>query len=59
MAGKYKSLRFIIPIHPNPNVYNLKYLLTNLEVTESLSHNEFLELLSKCRLAISDSGGVQ
>ncbi len=59
LAGKYKSLRFIIPIHPNPNVYNLKYLLTNLEVTESLSHNEFLELLSKCRLAISDSGGVQ
>lgn len=59
LAGKYKSLRFIIPIHPNPNVYNLKHLLHNLEITQSLSHNEFLELLSKCRLAISDSGGVQ
>ncbi len=59
LAKKYPYYRFILPIHPNPNVQKYKYLLENIEVVDPLSHENLLDLLVKCKLVITDSGGLQ
>jgi UDP-N-acetylglucosamine 2-epimerase (non-hydrolysing) len=59
IAIENKNIKFILPIHPNPNVNKYKNLLTNVEVVEPLSHDELLEILIKCKLVITDSGGLQ
>lgn len=59
LAFQNSDLEFILPIHPNPNVQKHKHLLTNVNVVEPLSHPELLEILVKCKLVISDSGGLQ
>jgi len=53
------GLEFILPIHPNPNVQKYKHLLTDVKIVKPLSHPELLDILVKCRLVISDSGGLQ
>ena len=59
LAKNNPDLEFILPIHPNPNVQKYKHLLTNVNVVEPLSHPELLKILVKCKLVISDSGGLQ
>ena len=59
IAGKYKDYRFILPIHPNPNVIKHKELLTNVDVVDSLEHKDLLNILIKTKLVITDSGGIQ
>lgn len=59
LAKKYPYYRFILPIHPNPNVQKYKYLLSNIEVIDPLNHVDLLNLLIKCKLVITDSGGLQ
>lgn len=59
LAIKYPYYRFVLPIHPNPNVQRYKYLLPNIEVIEPLNHGDLLNLLIKCKLVITDSGGLQ
>ena len=59
LASKNPDLEFILPIHPNPNVQKHKHLLSNVTVINPLSHPELLDILVKCRLVISDSGGLQ
>ena len=59
LAGDNKHLNFILPIHPNPNVYSHKNILTNVDVINPVSYNEMLKLLSECSMIISDSGGIQ
>lgn len=50
---------FILPIHPNPNVQKHKHLLKNVVVIDPLPYEKMLDLLVKCRLVITDSGGLQ
>ena len=59
LAKTNPKLDFILPIHPNPNVQKHKHLLTDVNVVEPLSHPELLDILVKCKLVISDSGGLQ
>jgi UDP-N-acetylglucosamine 2-epimerase (non-hydrolysing) len=59
LAKIYDDYKFILPLHPNPNVQKHKDLLTNVQVVAPLEHSQFLELLVKCRMVISDSGGIQ
>ena len=59
LAVQYPKIKFILPIHPNPNVIKYKNLLANIEVCEPLKHTELLKLLIKCKLVITDSGGLQ
>jgi UDP-N-acetylglucosamine 2-epimerase (non-hydrolysing) len=54
--GEY---RFILPIHPNPNVQKHRGLLKYVEVIDPLPYDEFLNLLASCSYVISDSGGLQ
>jgi UDP-N-acetylglucosamine 2-epimerase (non-hydrolysing) len=59
LAKQYPQLEFILPIHPNPQVQQHKHILTNVKVTDPLSHSQLLDILVKCKLVISDSGGLQ
>jgi UDP-N-acetylglucosamine 2-epimerase len=55
----YPEYMFILPMHPNPNIQKHRYLLKYVNVINPLSYEEMLELLVKCRLIITDSGGLQ
>jgi UDP-N-acetylglucosamine 2-epimerase (non-hydrolysing) len=59
LANENPELEFIIPIHPNPNIQKHKHLFSKVKVVEPLTHKELLEVLTKCKLVISDSGGLQ
>jgi len=59
VASLYPQLSFVIPLHPNPNVKKHIKLLSNLEVISPLQHEDFINLIAKCRLIITDSGGIQ
>jgi len=59
IALENKDLEFIIPIHPNPNVYKHKNLLKGINVIKPLKYDEMLKEISECCLVISDSGGIQ
>lgn len=59
LAVENKHLKFILPIHPNPNVKKHQDLLTDVEVIDPLPHNELLDLLARCKYVITDSGGIQ
>lgn len=59
LAIDYPHYKFILPIHPNPNVQKHKGLLTKVIVVEPLSHDETINILKDCKLVITDSGGLQ
>lgn len=63
LAGSYPSYRFVFPVHLNPNVRNkAKRLLgsvPNVVLLEPLDYIRFAHLMDRCRLILSDSGGVQ
>ena len=59
LAKENSDLEFILPLHPNPEVQKHKHLLKHVNVIEPLSHSKLLDVLAKCKLVISDSGGIQ
>jgi len=60
LSIKYPHLKFVIPLHPNPNVQKEKiYLSGNVQIVEPMNHDDLIKLLIKSRLVISDSGGIQ
>jgi UDP-N-acetylglucosamine 2-epimerase (non-hydrolysing) len=60
IAETYTNLKFVIPLHPNPNVQKHRFKLSSaINVINPLSHDELIEMLIKCRMVITDSGGIQ
>jgi UDP-N-acetylglucosamine 2-epimerase (non-hydrolysing) len=59
LADEHKNIKFILPIHPNPEVKKHKNILTSVEVVDPLSHDDLLNILIKSKLVITDSGGLQ
>jgi UDP-N-acetylglucosamine 2-epimerase (non-hydrolysing) len=59
LAKQNPHLEFILPIHPNPNVQKWKHLLTDVNVVEPMNHLDMILHIKKCKLIISDSGGIQ
>ena len=59
LASNNLDLEFVLPIHPNPNVLKHKHLLSHVNIVDPLSHSALLNLLVKCKIVISDSGGLQ
>jgi UDP-N-acetylglucosamine 2-epimerase (non-hydrolysing) len=59
LASNNLDLEFALPIHPNPNVLKHKHLLSHVNIVDPLSHSALLNLLVKCKMVISDSGGLQ
>ena len=59
LAQENPQLKFILPLHPNPNVQKHKNILKHVIVLEPLSHKDLLEILINTTLVITDSGGIQ
>jgi UDP-N-acetylglucosamine 2-epimerase (non-hydrolysing) len=63
LAREHGDVRFVVPLHPNPLVRQklgapLRHL-PNVLLTEPLSYAPFANLLGRCDLVITDSGGIQ
>jgi UDP-N-acetylglucosamine 2-epimerase (non-hydrolysing) len=50
---------FILPMHPNPSIQKHRDLLKYVTVIDPLSHEECIDLIRRCSLVITDSGGIQ
>jgi UDP-N-acetylglucosamine 2-epimerase (non-hydrolysing) len=63
LAARFADHLFIYPVHLNPNVKGVvdRRLGTteNIRLIDPQPYSEFVALLAACRLALSDSGGVQ
>ena len=63
ISKKHKSLKIIFPVHLNPKVNKpVNALLSGVEniiLTKPLNYQDFIWLMNKCEIIISDSGGVQ
>lgn len=63
LAESRPDMAFVFPVHPNPNirepVFDALGGISNLELTEPLDYPHFIWAMSKARLILTDSGGVQ
>ncbi|MEX2315614.1 MAG: UDP-N-acetylglucosamine 2-epimerase (non-hydrolyzing) [Pirellulales bacterium] len=63
LAARFADHLFIYPVHLNPNVQSVVQRrlsqTPNIRLIEPQPYAEFVALLSACRLALTDSGGVQ
>lgn len=63
LSEQYPRCRFLLPVHPNPNVGGaVRAALSerdNVVLTEPLSYPEMVYVLQHAVLALSDSGGIQ
>ena len=66
LSGKYPDFDFVYPMHLNPNVRNAVHEVfgeareqSNLFFIEPLQYFEFLCLMRKAHIVLTDSGGIQ
>jgi UDP-N-acetylglucosamine 2-epimerase (non-hydrolysing) len=63
LAKRFPDHRFVYPVHMNPNVAvhvrRLLGALDNVKLIPPQGYKSFVRLLSRCRLVLTDSGGVQ
>ena len=63
LAGAFPEVRWIYPVHPNPNVQGaVRELLSglpNLELHQPFPYRELVRRLRRTRLVLTDSGGLQ
>ncbi len=63
LARRYPDHRFIYPVHLNPNVKQhvdrLLGGLANVRLIAPQGYRNFVALMARCRLVLTDSGGVQ
>jgi UDP-N-acetylglucosamine 2-epimerase (non-hydrolysing) len=60
---EHDDVRLVFPVHPNPNIevpaFDILSDHPRITLASPLPYTDFICLLSKCWLVISDSGGVQ
>ena len=63
LALRYPEYRFVYPVHLNPNVQRpVKRLLdgiANIALISPQGYRNFVALMNRCKLILTDSGGVQ
>ena len=59
LAKENTDFTFTLPLHPNPNVSKHRHLLEHVNVIEPLEYKKMVSLISKCKLILTDSGGIQ
>lgn len=63
LAGRYPELQFVLPVHPNPEVKRtVEELLcdvSGMHLIPPVDYQEFVHLISRAHLVLTDSGGVQ
>lgn len=63
LAGEHPDVRWVYPVHPNPNVAGPVaaelHGIANVELLPPLDYRQLVERLRRCRLVLTDSGGIQ
>ena len=63
LAVRYPTYRFVYPVHLNPNVQRpVNRLLSgvaNIALIPPQGYRNFVALMNRCKLVLTDSGGVQ
>jgi UDP-N-acetylglucosamine 2-epimerase (non-hydrolysing) len=63
LAGRFPDLQFVLPVHPNPEVKDtVERLLCDLPgmyLIAPVDYEEFVHLMNRSYLVLTDSGGVQ
>lgn len=69
LAKKFPDLKFVYPVHMNPNVRNVVMGIldgnqggrrcANIHLIEPVAYLPFVSLMDRCRLILTDSGGIQ
>ncbi len=63
LARLFPALRWVCPVHPNPDVVtparDVLGSLPNVDLLPPLDYLDFVERLARCRLVLTDSGGIQ
>ncbi|MCA9102329.1 MAG: UDP-N-acetylglucosamine 2-epimerase (non-hydrolyzing), partial [Planctomycetales bacterium] len=63
LAGQFADVRFVYPVHLNPNVqkpvHEILGQLGNVHLLEPCPYPEFVWLMDRSTLILTDSGGVQ
>ena len=63
LAKDFPDHRFVYPVHLNPNVLlhvnRLLGSLSNVRLIAPQGYHNFVALMARCRLVLTDSGGVQ
>jgi UDP-N-acetylglucosamine 2-epimerase (non-hydrolysing) len=64
LARRYRSqVQIVYPVHPNPNVQGtVRRMLSgipNVVLTEPLGYSDFVQLMNRAYLILTDSGGLQ
>jgi UDP-N-acetylglucosamine 2-epimerase (non-hydrolysing) len=63
LATRYPDLQFVLPVHPNPEVkQTVERLLCDIagmHLIEPVDYVEFVHLMNRAFLVLTDSGGVQ
>ena len=63
LAIKHENVAMVYPVHLNPNVREpVEKILSdidNVHLIEPVSYEEFIHLMNRCYLLLTDSGGIQ
>jgi len=63
LAERFKDLKFIFPVHPNPNVRTTVFGMldnnTQVELCEPLNYLELVRIMLSATIILTDSGGIQ
>jgi len=63
LIQKYEDLEIVYPVHLNPNVKNVVYRILKdsprIHLIKPLDYLDFLSVMNKCFLVLTDSGGLQ
>lgn len=63
LVNRYRDVEIIFPLHPNPIVSSLaRHILgghDRIHLIDPLPYRSFVNLMSRCYLVMTDSGGVQ
>jgi UDP-N-acetylglucosamine 2-epimerase (non-hydrolysing) len=69
LAKRFPNVQFVYPVHLNPNVRNVVMRMLggeqsgrrpgNIRLIEPLPYLPFISLMDRCRLVLTDSGGIQ
>ena len=63
LAEKYTDHKFVIPVHPNPNVHDKIHSrlgeYKNIHLLEPLDYPNLVYLMKNAKLILTDSGGIQ
>jgi len=63
LAAEFPEVRWVYPVHPNPNVAVPVFAelsgTPNFELLPPLDYRQLVERLRRCRFTLTDSGGIQ